>query len=91
MTILESVCTGQGYLPVLAYLLKTGSGKPRLLLYLTVYNLLFVLPLLAVAVCFLTGSAIPVLIAWSRKHLVPAKIALALFYLALAMLLLFAA
>ena len=87
VTLLESVCTGQGYLPVLASLLKSDSGNARLLLYLTVYNLLFILPLLVIAICFLTGSAIPALIAWSRRHLVPAKIALACFYLLLAILL----
>lgn len=91
VTVLESVCTGQGYLPVLAYLLKTDADRPRLLLFLTVYNLLFVLPLLLVSLCFLAGSGIPALLKESRKHLTVAKIALAFFYLALATLLLFVA
>jgi len=88
VTLLESVCTGQGYAPVLAYLLKAGNSQPRTLALLAVYNLLFVLPLAAVFCCFHRGLQIQVLIAWSRRNLAFVKVLLGLFFAAMAALLL---
>lgn len=88
VTLLESVCTGQGYAPVLAYLLKTDGSQPRTLALLALYNLLFVLPLAAVFLCFHRGLQIQTLIAWSRRNLVLAKILLGFFFAAMAALLL---
>ncbi len=88
VTLLESVCTGQGYLPVLMYLVKAETSRLHAWLLLVLYNLLFVAPLAAVFVCFHRGMQINTLIAWSRRNLVAVKVLLGLFFSAVAILLL---
>ncbi len=88
VTVLESLCTGQGYVPVLAYLAREGAGGIRFWMLLTLYNLLFVLPLAVVFALFHHGLQIPGLIAWSRRNVVAVKVLLALFFAGLAVLLL---
>ncbi|NLG35536.1 MAG: hypothetical protein GX548_09310 [Lentisphaerae bacterium] len=88
VTLLESVCTGQGYLPVLIYLAKAGTSPLRARLLLILYNLLFVAPLAAVFVCFHRGVQTAALAAWSRRNLVAVKVLLGLFFGAIALLLL---
>ncbi|MFA6567323.1 MAG: hypothetical protein WCS96_03855, partial [Victivallales bacterium] len=45
VTVIESACTGQIYVPVLAFLSKTEGVMSIWLAYLLLYNLMFVLPL----------------------------------------------
>ena len=88
VTILESVCTGQSYVPVLMYMLKTDSSSLWTWSLLLTYNLLFVLPLAAVFVCFHRGMQLKALIDWSKRNLVVVKILLGIFFTAMAILLL---
>ena len=90
VTVLESVCTGQSYVPVLMYMLKKDCANYCVWLLLIVYNLLFVLPLAAVFVCFHRGMQLTALIDWSKRNLVVVKILLGLFFSAMAVLLLLA-
>jgi cytochrome c biogenesis protein CcdA len=62
-----------------------GGGRAWSLL--TLYNLMFVLPLLAVFGLSALGVRSQRLSAWTRRHVVPAKLLLALVFLALAALL----
>lgn len=80
VTVLESVCTGQGYLPVLTYLAKDGGFNMEAWGLLVLYNLLFVMPLTVVFVCFHYGMEISSLLEWSKRNLVVVKIALGLFF-----------
>ena len=88
VTILESVCTGQSYIPVLMYMLKRDLTDLCSWVLLTLYNLLFVLPLVIVFVCFHYGMEVTSLISWSKRNLVIAKILLGIFFTAMALLLL---
>ena len=88
VTVLESVCTGQSYVPVLMYMLKKDCSNFCVWLLLIVYNLLFVLPLAAVFICFHRGMQLTALIEWSKRNLVVVKILLGLFFSAMAVLLL---
>jgi cytochrome c biogenesis protein CcdA len=88
VTILESVCTGQSYVPVLMYVLKQDCTDLCAWLLLITYNLLFVLPLAVVFLFFHRGMQLKSLISWSRNNLVAAKIGLGLFFAAMALLLL---
>ncbi len=88
VTLLESVCTGQGYAPVLAYLLKSDGTRLRTLALLALYNLLFVLPLLILFLCFHRGLQLRSLIEGSRRHLSLVKILLGVFFTVMALLLL---
>jgi cytochrome c biogenesis protein CcdA len=88
VTILESVCTGQSYLPVLMYMLKGNLSHFYSWTLLIVYNLLFVLPLAIVFICFHRGMEVTALISWSKRNLVVTKILLGLFFTTMAILLL---
>jgi len=89
-TILESVCTGQVYLPTLALLIRNGQGGTRVWGYLLLYNALFTLPLLVVFFAVYRGVRTPQLLEWSRRHVVAAKVGLGLLFLILASILILA-
>ena len=88
VTLLESLCTGQIYLPALALIARTASSPWRALGYLAGYNLMFILPLLVVLALTLAGLRFIRLMRWSRRTVILAKILAALLFLALAGLLL---
>ncbi|MCC7493140.1 MAG: hypothetical protein IT204_12355 [Fimbriimonadaceae bacterium] len=88
VTLLEAVCTGQVYVPVLAALAKTGSGTAYA--QLAVYNLGFVAPLVLILGLASRGVTSAELAASARRYLVPGKVALALVLLALGAYLLLA-
>ena len=87
VTLLESVCTGQLYLPILVWLSRE-SGGVRAWMLLLLYNVAFILPLLVVFLLAAYGVHNQRLADWSRRHVVPAKILLAVVFLTLAFLLL---
>ena len=84
VTVLESVCTGQSYLPVLTFMVNNGQFDLTILLQLVTYNFCFILPLIAVFVAFHRGVEIKTFIAWSKRNLVVAKILLGVFFAAMA-------
>jgi len=47
LTLLEFTCTGQVYIPTLSYMINSGTGIVPYM-YLIVYNLMFILPLLII-------------------------------------------
>jgi len=55
VSILEAACTGQVYVPTIVYILKSTSLRLKALSYLLLYNLMFILPLLAVFVLSFLG------------------------------------
>lgn len=81
VTVLESVCTGQVYVPALVIMLKSGQSIWRCMVYLLVYNAVFVMPLLIVLGLTCAGLKTPVLVAWSRRNVVTSKILLGLLFL----------
>ena len=88
VTILESVCTGQSYLPVLMFMVKQDCSHFCYWVLLVTYNLLFVMPLAVVFVCFHRGMELKALINWSKNNLVIVKVLLGIFFTAMALLLL---
>lgn len=48
VSLLEAACTGQLYVPTIVFVLKSDQLRLRAWLYLLLYNLMFILPLLAV-------------------------------------------
>lgn len=87
VTVLESVCTGQVYVPTLVLILKTGKSVMRSLLYLLAYNAMFVLPLVVLLVLVYQGLGMKRLIEWSRREVVAGKVLMGFFFLAMAVLL----
>ena len=89
VTLLESLCTGQIYLPTLALVARASPSPGQALAYLAGYNLMFILPLLAVLSLTLAGLRFTRLLHWSRRTVILAKLLAVLLFLFLATLLLF--
>lgn len=86
VTALESVCTGQIYVPTLALMAKeTGAGS-RWVWYLLLYNIMFLLPLLFLFAAAWRGVTTPVFLNWSKRNVVFSKIAMGSFFLLMAAL-----
>ena len=85
VTVLESVCTGQVYVPTLVLILKDSAfSESRAWLLLLLYNALFVLPLVVVFVAVYFGLRTETLLAWSRRNVVVSKLLLGLFFVLMA-------
>lgn len=89
VTALESVCTGQVYVPTLVLILKDSAfSESRAWLLLLLYNILFILPLVTVFIAVYFGLQTESLLAWSRRNVVSAKLMLGLFFVLMALLIL---
>lgn len=87
VTALESVCTGQVYVPTLVLILKKAAlSDLRAWLYLLAYNILFILPLVLVFTAVYFGLRTETLLAWSRRNVVFSKTLLGLFFILMAAL-----
>ena len=84
VTALESVCTGQIYVPTLALVVKSGTAVTRGLSYLVLYNLMFILPLVVVFLLTYRGLKLTRLIEWSVRNVFVSKLLMGGFFLALA-------
>ena len=88
VTVLESVCTGQVYLPALVLMSREFGAGSRWFGYLLLYNLMFILPLLLLFLAAWRGTSMPVFLNWSKKNVVAGKTALGCLFLLLAALML---
>ncbi len=88
VTALESMCTGQVYVPALVLMIKSGQSAWRSAAYLGLYNLIFVMPLVILLLLGCFGLRTPTLVAWSRKNVVVGKTLLGLFFLGMAAMML---
>lgn len=91
VSILEAVCTGQVYLPTITFIMKTTQFKLQAWGYLLIYNLMFILPLLAVFLFALFGVTAGGFSRLLKKHLLAVKILMALLFFGLGVLLLWRA
>jgi len=90
VTLLEAVCTGQVYLPTIILMTKQHGLRFIGWLYLIFYNILFVLPLLAVMVLTYFGLKWDRLAKVTQKYLALLKVLLGVVLFALAAFLVFA-
>jgi cytochrome c biogenesis protein CcdA len=56
IALLELACTGQVYLPTITFVVGVPHMRARALLYLLLYNIVFVIPLLAVLFLVVYGA-----------------------------------
>jgi thiol-disulfide isomerase/thioredoxin len=89
VTALESICTGQVYVPTLVLVLKSGCSPLRNGFYLLLYNLMFMVPLVAIFLLTFFGLRTERLIEWGGRNVVPSKILLGLLFLGLAAAIIF--
>ena len=86
VTLLDALCTGQVYVPVLALLAKEQHSI-RALVLLALYNLAFVAPLIVVFVLTAKTTDAFQMAKWSSRNVVPSKIFLGLIFAVLGYLL----
>ena len=87
VTLLDALCTGQVYVPVLA-LISREPGAWRSFALLALYNLAFVSPLVVVFVLASKTTDAFQMAKWSSRNVVPAKIALGVVFVLLGVLVL---
>jgi cytochrome c biogenesis protein CcdA len=88
VSVFELACTGQVYLPTIVYLVRT-DGRLAGYLYLALYNLGFIVPLLGVFGLSYAGLSSQKLTRIFRGSIAAVKLGLALLFLTLAALTLF--
>ncbi len=89
VSFLELACTGQVYAPMIGYMWQTGSDYSGTLFYLTLYNLMFILPLIVIFTAVYFGLTNNALINIFKKNAATVKFATALLFLALLISLLY--
>jgi len=92
VTLLEAVCTGQVYLPTIILMTRSTSAdlKHTGLLYLALYNFIFVVPLLAIMIAVYYGMTWNKLSKMMRDNMTLLKILLGVGMIGLALYLAFA-
>ena len=89
VTLIESVCTGQLYLPTLAYIIRREGAGVRACALLALYNIMFVVPAALVISAFSAGFSSRFLSGISRRGVVISKLLLAAGFFVLAVLMLY--
>ncbi len=88
VSLVEAVCTGQVYVPTCVLIMQDPALRSRAASYLVLYNLMFIVPLVAVFVLALLGYESKGFNDFFKKHLGLTKVLLSLVFLALFVLLL---
>jgi len=83
VSILEAVCTGQLYLPTIAYILKTTPFKLKAFIYLVIYNILFILPLFMIFLLAIFGVTSAQFAKFIRRHMLSIKMFMAALFISL--------
>jgi glutaredoxin len=88
VSLIEFVCTGQVYFPLIRYMTTVSATRLRAMGLLVLYDLAFVVPLVAVFLAAYFGLSSERLSAGLRRHAASSKLLLAAFFLGLGGLLL---
>jgi len=91
ISLLESVCTGQLYLPTITFVLKESSLRLRALAYLLLYNFMFILPLGGILILALLGTTQEGFSRFMKEHLSAVKLSMAILFFVLGIFILLAA
>ena len=87
VSLLESVCTGQTYIPTIAYVFREPGLRIHATGYLVLYNLMFILPLVVILIAGLAGVGSEAFSRLMRKHLGTVKLLTAALFFFLGILL----
>lgn len=90
ISVFESVCTGQLYLPTIIFVLKTAPHKLQALYYLLTYNVMFIVPLAGVFLLAIAGVSSQGFAGIFKRYFLIIKILLALLFLGLGATIVFA-
>jgi cytochrome c biogenesis protein CcdA/glutaredoxin len=89
VTLIESACTAQVYIPTLGIISKHGGMSAMVILYLALYNLMCIVPLITVFAFAYYGTTTNTFIRWTKNDLVAGKLLMSLLFILLAILLIF--
>ncbi|MGD8244164.1 MAG: cytochrome c biogenesis protein CcdA [Anaerolineae bacterium] len=84
VSILELACTGQVYLPTIIFVTSIPGLRVRGILYLALYNLLFVVPLIVVFVLAYYGTTSKDLTRFLQRNAATVKLGMVLLFASLA-------
>ena len=87
VTLLDSLCTGQIYIPVLALISREVEAW-RSFMFLVVYNLAFIAPLIVIFILAAKGADSERMSRWSKRNVFPSKIAMGIVFAILGVLVL---
>ena len=87
VTLLDSLCTGQIYVPVLALISREVEAW-RSFMLLAVYNLAFIAPLIVIFILAAKGADSERMSRWSKRNVFPSKIAMGIVFVILGVLVL---
>ena len=88
VSLVEAVCTGQVYLPTVVLIMQDPQFRLKAFIYLVLYNVMFVMPLVAVFVLAVAGYESQTFGRLLKKHLGLTKLLLCVVFLSLFVLLL---
>lgn len=83
ISFLELACTGQVYLPTIIFVSSIPELRLQAFLYLVLYNLLFILPLVVIFVLVYFGTTSKDLTQWLHEKASAVKFAMSLVFIAL--------
>ena len=86
VSILESLCTGQVYLPTIVFMTRAPGTRAAAVAYLLLYNVMFIVPLLAILAMTYFGVRSETLGNMLHKRLALAKFAMAAVFAGLGVL-----
>ena len=89
VTLLQSTCTSQVYLPTLLFVANIPSLRESAILYLTLYNLIYILPLLVIFGIVYWGVTSEQLSLFLQKRASTIKLLTSIFFFVLAGILIF--
>ncbi|MBN2373904.1 hypothetical protein JXL19_08980 [bacterium] len=89
ISLLELACTGQVYLPTIIFVTRMSDMKARAILYLLLYNTMFITPLVIIFVTVYKGASSQELTAVLQRSAAGIKLGMSLFFFALAAILIF--
>lgn len=84
VSMLELACTGQIYLPVIISMSTMPEMRGKASLYIVLYNLMFIVPLIVVFILAYYGTTSKQFTAFLKKHAATVKIGMAIVFLMLA-------
>jgi len=81
VSLLEAVCTGQLYLPTIVFMLKEPLLRMRAFIYLILYNIMFIIPLMAVFLFALLGVSSSLFSEFMRKNIILIRVLMAVIFI----------
>jgi hypothetical protein len=87
-SVLEFACTGQVYLPTIAFVSQIATYRAQAYGYLLLYNLMFEVPMIVTFAIAFWGVSSKRIAGWAQASVSGVKLATALMFLAMSLVLL---